>query len=379
MKSILILIIVGLIHYSEGYSKLCDVDNGRLLLNRNVKVLGNITTKNTTTFYVSKTEKLNFLCYKNHDTDDTKIIFNDNTSDAEGQQSPANRTLKRLVNNDEGTNKEPVKVECEDICEVKIIVISFNASEICNSNGSISCNEDKLSSKIPGSSRRFPDAIAPRIKVAGSNFPPLITYWILDPAGNGSYASCDELDIKGDVIRAGSNNGQHDTETFECPIDRDLSRYPRPVIIKKREETKTKPCVGLPIFCKSDIKESYITYRYIPPQLELFIEAEEEFPMWGLMLMIILCLTLFFVAIFIVYVFYNKRQNLLTLQPQKSSEFYMETPPSEPDSAKTETTLPSYYSNRSNGPWDDIIDEDLKALFQDVEKRKKTTFKTIKW
>jgi len=374
MKSILILIIVGLIHYSEGshYAEMCNFGNGRLLLIGDVKILGNITTigttKNTTTFYVSKTDKLNFRCYKNHDTDDTNIIFNDNTSDAEGQQSPANRTLTRLVNNNDGTNKLPVKVECEDVCEVTIIVISFNASDICNTNGSISCI-----SKLPGSSRRKPDFIVPR-----TNFPPIITYWILDPAGNGSYSKCNEFDIEGDVIRAGSTDGEHDSETFVCPIDRYLSGNPRPVIIKKKEEIKTKPCVSLPIFCESDnVKESYFTYRYIPPQLELWNDEAEDFPTWGLMLMIILCISLVFVAIFIFYVFYNKRQNLLTLQPQKSSEFYMETPPSEPDSAKTETTLPSYYSNRSKYFGDDIIDEDLKAPFQDVEKRKKLLLRQL--
>jgi hypothetical protein len=314
--------------------------------------LGNITTKNSKTFYVNQTNELNFQCQKIHDADDTKIIFNDNTSDAEGQKSPANRTLKRLVNNNEGTNKEPVKVECEDVCEVTIIVItlSFNASTVCNSNGSISCNQKEFNSNIPGSGRRFPDAIDARIKGAVSNFKPIITYWILDPAGNGSYVSCDELDKKGDVITAGSKSGEHHTETFECPIDRDLSGNPRPVIIKKKEEIKTKPCLSLPIYCESDnIKESYFTHRYIPPQLEPWIE-EGDFPMWGLMLIIIISISLFFATIFVIYVFYNKRQNLLTLQPQKSSEFYMETPtpPSEPDSAKTEATLPSYHSNNPN-------------------------------
>merc|ERR1711971_1511776 len=345
---------------------------------------GNIT--NSKTFYVSKTNQLELGCYKIHDPDVTKIIFNDNTSDAERQQSPAIRNLTRLVNNDDGTNKEPVKVECEDVCEVTIIVItlSFNASTVCNSNGSISCDQTELNSNIPGSGRRFPDGIqfdgiTPRIKGAGSNFKPIITYWILDPAGNGSYASCDELDIKGDVIRAGSNNGQHDTETFECPIERDLSRSARPVIIKKQEEIKTQKCINLPVFNKCEIKESYFTYRYIPPQLELWTE-EGEFPMWGLMLMIIIAISLVFVAIFCFYVFYNKRQNLLTLQPQKSSEFYMETPPSEPESAKTETTLPSYHSNHlglKQTPYDDIFDEDLKASFHDVEKRKKPLLRQL--
>jgi len=376
MKSILILIIVGLIRYSEGYSELCNVDNGRLLLMSDVKILGNITTKNSKTFFVNQTNELNFQCQKIHDTDDTKIIFNDNTSDAERQQSPANRTLTRLVNGYENTNKEPVKIECENVCQVTIVVISFNASDVCNSNGSINCNQDELKKGIglPISKNSF------RALPGVETFPPIVTYWILDPAGNGSYVSCDEFDIKGDVIRAGSTDGEHDSETFECPIDRDLSRSARPVIIKKREEIKTEPCVSLPIYCESDnIKESYFTYRYIPPQLELWTE-EGEFPMWGLMLMIILCISLVFGFIFCFYVFYNKRQNLLTLQPQKSSEFYMETPPSEPDSAKTETTLPSYHSNHpglKQTPYDDIFDEDLKASFHDVEKRKKLLLRQL--
>jgi len=354
---------------------LCNVDNGRLLLMSDVKILGNITTGNSKTFYVNQTNELNFQCQKIHDADDTKIIFNDNTSDAEGQKSPANRTLKRLVNNNEGTNKEPVKIECETVCEVTIIVItlSFNATTVCNSNGSISCNQDELKKELPISKNSF------RSLPGGETFPPIVTYWILDPAGNGSYASCDEFDIKGDVIRAGSTNGEHDSETFECPIDRDLSRSARPVIIKKQEEIKTKKCINLPVFNKCEIKESYFTYRYIPPQLELWTE-EGEFPMWGLMLMIIIAISLVFGFIFCFYVFYNKRQNLLTLQPQKSSEFYMETPPSEPDSAKTETTLPSYHSNHpglKQTPYDDIFDEDLKAPFQDVEKRKKLLIRQL--
>merc|ERR1711956_193058 len=100
-----------------------------------------------------------------------------------------------------------------------------------------------------------------------------------------------------------------------------------------------------------EIKESYIRYEYTPPRLEPLPDPfDEVFPMWGLMLLIILCLSLVFVAIFSFYVWHNKRQNLLTLQPQKSSEFYMETPPSEPDSAKTEITLPAIgLPGRTNG------------------------------
>ena len=69
MKSILILIIVGLIRFSEGSQnvEMCHSDNGRLLLISDVKILGNITTKSTTTFYVSKTNELEFGCYKNHE------------------------------------------------------------------------------------------------------------------------------------------------------------------------------------------------------------------------------------------------------------------------------------------------------------------------
>jgi len=259
MKSILILIIIGLIRYSEGLSELCNVDNGRLLLMSDVKILGNITTKNTTTFYVDKTDELNFGCYKNHDPNDTKIIFNDNTSDAERYQSPAIRTLTRLVNNNEGTNKKPVKIECENVCDVKIVVIiiSFNGSDVCNSNGSVNCNQNEFNDKFPGSSRKQPDFIVPRFNGAGPVFPVVITYWILDPAGNGSYSKCDEFGIKGDVITAGSTDGEHDTERFECPIDRNLSRYARPVIIKKHEETKTKECLSLPAFNKCEVEESY--------------------------------------------------------------------------------------------------------------------------
>jgi len=381
MKSILILIIVGLIRYSEGYSELCNVDNGRLLLMSDVKILGNITTGNSKTFYVNQTNELNFQCQKIHDTNDTKIIFNDNISDAEGQQSPANRTLTRLVNNNEGTNKEPAKIECENVCDVTIIVISFNATGVCNSNGSVNCNQKELDKELP-SGRNF--AIDVRIRVKGQpKFPPIIKYYIFDPAGNGSYSSCDEFDVDGDLITVGSTDGNHDTDSFKCPIDRDLSD-PRPVIIKKQEELKIQPCLGLPVFCKSEIKESYFSYRYTPPLLECVNcnttdPFEAVFPMWGLII-IILCICLVFVAIFSFYVFYNKRQNLLTLQPQKSSEFYMETPPSEPDSAKTETTLPSYHSNNPNSnrpPYDDIFDEDLKVPFHDVEKRKKLLLRQL--
>merc|ERR1711971_24376 len=57
------------------------------------------------------------------------------------------------------------------------------------------------------------------------------------------------------------------------------------------------------------------------------------------------------------------------------------TPPSEPDSAKTETTLPSYHSNHpclKQTPYDDIFDlKDLKAPFQDVEKRKKLLLRQL--
>ena len=119
MRYIFILTIFGLVNSCEGsHKEVCHSDNGRLLLNGDVKILGK--TRNSKTFYVSKTNELNFLCYKLHDSNDTKIIFNDNASDAKGQQSPANRILTRLAN-----NKEPVKIECENVCEVTIVVISF--------------------------------------------------------------------------------------------------------------------------------------------------------------------------------------------------------------------------------------------------------------
>ena len=57
---------------------------------------------------------MNFLCYKFHDSNDTKFIFNDNTSNDKGQQSPANRTLTRLA-----SNEKAVKIECENVCEVR--------------------------------------------------------------------------------------------------------------------------------------------------------------------------------------------------------------------------------------------------------------------
>merc|ERR1712008_573969 len=104
---------------------------------------------------------------------------------------------------------------------------------------------------------------------------------------------------------------------------------PRPVIVKKEEEIRTENCVSLPGLYKCSIKESFFAYTYTPPRLECVnCDAtdpfEAVFPMWGL-IMIILGISLFFVAIFSFYVFYNKRQNLLTLQPKKSSKFYMGT------------------------------------------------------
>ena len=146
-----------------------------------------------------------------------------------------------------------------------------------------------------------------RFRIKGKpRFPPNITYWFLDPAGNGSYIKCNEFDFN---------------EKFECPIDQDLSKHARPVIIKKHVEIRTEKCVSFPGFHNCSIEESYFLYRYIPPQLQCVNchttdPFKPVFPMWGQMLIIILCISLIFVAIFIVYIFYNKRQNLLTLQPQ---------------------------------------------------------------
>ena len=127
-----------------GQTEVCHSDNGRLLLNGDVKILGNITTRNSKTFYVSKTNELNFLCYKINDSNNTKIFFNDNKSNAKGQPSPAKQTFTRLVDNNKGTNKEPVEVECDEVCRVTIVVISFNASEFCISNGNY-----QLSTEVP--------------------------------------------------------------------------------------------------------------------------------------------------------------------------------------------------------------------------------------
>ena len=144
------------------------------------------------------------------------------------------------------------------------------------SNGTVKCNQTELNGKLPSS------AIIP-----SGYFPPSITYWILDSAGNGKYSRCPEFDMKGDVIRAGSTDGEHDIDTIECPIDRDLSRHPRPVIIKTKEVIKTKACVSLPAFHPCEIKESFFTYRYNPPQISsAFNEADENFPNWRLMLLL---------------------------------------------------------------------------------------------
>ena len=90
-------------------------------------------------------------------------------------------------------NEEPVKIECENVCQVTIVVISFNASDVCNSNGSVNCNQKELDSKIPGANKKNPGFV-PRIIGTGPIFPVVVTYWILDPAGNGSYTKCDEFD-----------------------------------------------------------------------------------------------------------------------------------------------------------------------------------------
>ena len=67
-------------------------------------------------FFWKAEKKLNFHIYHLLKLE----IDNYNTSDAKGQQSPANRILTRLPN-----NKESVKIECENVCEVTIVVISF--------------------------------------------------------------------------------------------------------------------------------------------------------------------------------------------------------------------------------------------------------------
>jgi len=386
MKPILILTIFGLIKFSESsQEEICHGGNGRLLLMGNAKILGKVNVGNTSTIFVSDIEELNFLCQKYHENNDTQIIFGDERVNVTTQQSPVNRTLlsSKLRNNNGGTNKKPVKVRCVNVCNANIVVIKANVTNICSGNNSslnnsVSCNRKVFEKAIPGN---ILQKNQPRIL----GFPVVTTYWILDPAGNGSFLACEEKDKNGTVIKVGLTNSNYDTESFNCPID--FGGQARPIIIKKKDETKTKCAVSLPIFedsteCKSKIEESFFTYRYIPAQIIEFGKYPfgEAFPTWGLMLIVFTVLILLLLAAFASYVIYNKRKSLLTLQPQKSSNFYLETPPSEPESARTDTTLPSYHSRITNPkqtPYDNIFEEDLKIPFQDVEKRKKLLLRQL--
>lgn len=100
-----------------------------------------------------KDETFTFFCHKYSNTKSTKIMFgSENTTIPKLQQNPAKRVLNftNLVPNNCETNTEPYTVKCEDVCEINIVVIMFDASdELCrNDTKSWKCGIDKLDDRL---------------------------------------------------------------------------------------------------------------------------------------------------------------------------------------------------------------------------------------
>merc|ERR1712038_365938 len=146
--------------------------------------------------------------------------------------------------------------------------------------------------------------------------PAVTNYWILDPAGNGTYLKCDELDKNGEIITIGRSSGEHMTESFDCPID--LGGQKRPVIIKIEDERKQVKCIGLPMFCpepKTDVR--YMTYTFTPASLEpgttvesTQTEQDPNFPIWIVILIVIIFVLLLSIFGCLIFFLYRKRKTL---------------------------------------------------------------------
>ena len=143
MYYLYILFILGIVVKPTDSSpnELCKSENGFMSLLDESKILSRSKNEkgNTTIFLTPDQnngldETFTFICHKNENISDTKIIFESDVNYVRAQKNPAKRVLDfvDLTQNDFHTNTVPYSIKCEDVCEVIIIVIEFDATVLCD-------------------------------------------------------------------------------------------------------------------------------------------------------------------------------------------------------------------------------------------------------
>jgi len=140
--------------------KVCKSDNGYMTLPGETVFLAKFEDENGQNVIIveeNNKKRLNeefiFTCYKSHEKNNTKIIFeSDESVDFLGKVSPVTRKLKTydMSINEIATNTEPYSVKCEAVCEVNLIVVDFNIDALCDENDfkTWNCGIDELENEL---------------------------------------------------------------------------------------------------------------------------------------------------------------------------------------------------------------------------------------
>ena len=141
MYYLCILFILGIVVKSSDSSpnELCKSENGFMSLLDESKILSRSKNeKGNTTIFITPDhnkgldETFTFICHKNENISDTKIIFESDINHESAHKSPAVLDFIDLAINEFGTNTLPYSIKCKDVCEVIVIVIEFNATVLCD-------------------------------------------------------------------------------------------------------------------------------------------------------------------------------------------------------------------------------------------------------
>jgi len=137
----ILLILSGLKSINSLSHELCKTENGYMTLSEKSNILSSFKNENATnTIFIDlnrnskSNEEFNFICHR-HDEIVAKHVLK--TAD--------------LQWNDLFTNKLPHSVNCDDLCEVIVILVEFDATSLCNDRENVEnwkCGLDLLDKEL---------------------------------------------------------------------------------------------------------------------------------------------------------------------------------------------------------------------------------------
>lgn len=245
----MILLICFILSYIVEISstQICNNTHGSLILPKEKSFLTKVTENNHTQLFVDKQEQLAFMCQNEQGFNELQLF------------GSSNDVIQ--INNFEDdlpiAARKKYTVTCESVCNVTVILPKIVQSSRCNVNETLGNLNCKFS---------FNQRYDAKYKAD-------ITYWILEygdpPYHVRKFKQCTELDKGSEVIISGINNGEHNTNSIKCKLDKpDGSNS---VILKIRRELKNNCHVTSPTLCPYPpvIKENYLMYKFTPADLLL--------------------------------------------------------------------------------------------------------------